>query len=296
MTAPWDAEALWIKAKLFINRAHEDRRSFDERAMWASLALELLGKSALSRTSPLLIASPTEDGKNLLIATGLVTGQATFKSVTAKTVYERCSKAFKPFDCVRATRIAESRNAYLHGADPGFAEKPEEVWWPEFWGQAQILVEANDQDLHGFVGPVALPNVEKHLEKNKEHIKNVVQYRIARATHKWELLSGTDVPETNPWLHAGLTYSTETKCPVCGRDALAEGEDAEDISMDFGDYSDYLEGIGPTATGTVHPVHFSCPTCGLTLDSWELVHEAGLDEPFEVQVDPGVYEPDYGND
>ena len=265
--------------------------------MWAALAMELIGKSALSRANPLLIASPTEDGKNLLAASGLVGGEATFKTILARTVYERCSKAFKPFDSARAMRISEERNAYLHAAEPGFSEKPEDVWWSEFWGQAHILVEANDKDLHEFVGAAAVAQVEKHLARNKEHIKNVVQCRVERATQKWSLLSTTTLPDVSPWqLMAGLRYSTVTSCPVCNRNALLEGEDAEDIEVDYaGNYDE--EPYTPTATGTVHPVNFSCPTCGLVLDSWELLNEANLDEPFEVEIDdPYIYEPDYGND
>src|SRR5215213_12010685 len=92
MTAPWDSEALWIKAKLFINYALDDgeTRSFDERALWASLSLELLAKAALSRASPLLIAVPNEDGKNLLAASGLTDDEATFTTITAATLFNRC--------------------------------------------------------------------------------------------------------------------------------------------------------------------------------------------------------------
>ncbi len=61
MRAPYDSEGLWLKAKLFINRAMDDNaRSFDERALWASLSLELLAKAALANHSPLLIADPME--------------------------------------------------------------------------------------------------------------------------------------------------------------------------------------------------------------------------------------------
>ena len=49
----WDYEALWLKAKLFLNRAMDDEplRSFDEQAFWASQALELLGKAAETHDS-----------------------------------------------------------------------------------------------------------------------------------------------------------------------------------------------------------------------------------------------------
>lgn len=102
MTTPYDHEAMWSKAKVFLNRAMDPGpdRSFDEQALWASAALELLGKAALARVSPLLIAEPTEDGANLLIATGLIEGTAQFTSVRASTILsgarERSDRSARP--------------------------------------------------------------------------------------------------------------------------------------------------------------------------------------------------------
>ena len=43
--------------------------------------------------------------------------------------------------------------------------------------------------------------------------------------------------------------------------------------------------------------YFSCPTCHLILDRYELLEAAGLDEQFHDVGDPADYvEPDYGND
>jgi hypothetical protein len=132
MTAPYDHEALWIKAKLFINRAMDDDfRSFDEQALWAALALELLAKAALARVSPLLVAEPHEEGTNLLIASGLIAGEARFTSVRAKTLFARCHKAFKPFDQTEAIKIINGRNEYLHGSGTGFIAIPPNQWWAD---------------------------------------------------------------------------------------------------------------------------------------------------------------------
>ncbi len=99
MIAPYDHEALWTKAKVFTNRAMDlgDLRLFHEQALWVSAALELLGKAALARVSPLLIAEPNEDGVNILIASGLIEGNARFTSVAASTIFKRCARAFRPF-------------------------------------------------------------------------------------------------------------------------------------------------------------------------------------------------------
>jgi hypothetical protein len=42
MASAFEYDALWMKSKLFINHATDDveGRTFDERAMWASFALE----------------------------------------------------------------------------------------------------------------------------------------------------------------------------------------------------------------------------------------------------------------
>ena len=135
MTTPYDHEALWIKAKLFINRAMDDDfRSFDEQALWAALALELLAKAALARVSPLLVAEPNEEGTNLLIATGLIAGEARFTSVRAKTLFARCHKAFKPFDQTETINIINGRNEYLHSSGTGFIAIPPNQWWARFLG------------------------------------------------------------------------------------------------------------------------------------------------------------------
>lgn len=49
---------------------------------------------------------------------------------------------------------------------------------------------------------------------------------------------------------------------------------------------------------TVPADYFSCPTCHLVLDRYELIEQAGLPTTFEVIDDdpPVPEEPDYGND
>jgi hypothetical protein len=74
-------------------------RSFDEQALWASLALERLAKAALARVSPVLIAEPTEEGANLLASLGLTQGGDHFSSVRAKPAPRRShlDTALEPF-------------------------------------------------------------------------------------------------------------------------------------------------------------------------------------------------------
>jgi hypothetical protein len=181
--APYDHEAMWSKAKVFLNRAMDPDpgRSFDEQALWASAALELLGKAALARVSPLLIAQPSEEGVNILIATGLIEGNAKFASVSASTIFKRCQRAFRPFCSEDALKFADARNEYLHGSAIGFLTLVPQAWWPAYWALASILVTAQDREIEELVGRDRIAAVEGYLEQNSKNIEHRTEALIARA-------------------------------------------------------------------------------------------------------------------
>ncbi|MGB6243324.1 hypothetical protein [Gordonia sp. (in: high G+C Gram-positive bacteria)] len=305
MTAPWNPDALWIKAKLLINHALDDDepRDFDERALWASLALELLAKAALARVSPLLIAVPNEDGHNLLVASGLVQGEARFTSVQARTLFSRCAKAFKPFSEKEAQTIANARNEYLHGAAASFAPIPPDAWWPRYWAQARILVHACDKDMDDFVGYEYESKVEGHLTRNKKNIEHRAEMLVERARQRLgQFKSGQmRAAELDEWvrrakcLTAGLRYSASASCPACDGTGLVEGEDVDNAETHYEQISE--DDYDAWVDLTVGAAYFSCSECHLILDSYELIEALGLPADFEATTDVGDYwEPEYGND
>lgn len=306
MTDPWDADALWIKAKLFVNHAMDDDapRGFDERALWAALALELLAKSALARVSPLLIATPEEDGKNILIATGLHSGAANFRSIRASTLFKRCAIAFRPFSLSEAQLIADNRNDYIHGASPAFAPIPETAWWPRYWTQARILVEACHEDLSTFVGSSRVQAVEALLDQHTRDIQKRVDGLLAQASrdlarYREGKMLGT---ESQQWERprdrtAGLAYGAAVSCPACGSpDGILEGDDELDREVHWEPYSE--SDYDANVILTIGTSYFSCNTCHLVLDGYELLVAAGLDETIEAEGDfSDSWEGyDYGND
>ena len=303
MTAPYDHEALWSKAKVFLNRAMDDDnlRSFDEQALWASAALELLGKAALARVSPLLIAEPTEDGINILIATGLIEGTAKFASVRAATVFKRCARAFHPFDAGTAQKFADSRNEYLHGSGVGFAVLSPELWWPGFWAQAAILITAQDREIEDLVGLGRVATVEKHLEQNSKNVEMRTESLIKRAKQRLAQYQAGTLPAKvqKEWevfeLFLELRYRGHATCPACGSTGIVETEDADDYDYEA-EFGEDGEPWAVWATATVTPSHFSCSTCRLVLDRYELVEQAGLAGTFTVVDEDPPLEQEYGND
>ncbi|SEC06987.1 hypothetical protein SAMN04489844_1617 [Nocardioides exalbidus] len=305
MSVPYDHEALWLKAKLFLNKAMDDEevRSFDERALWASLSLELLAKAALARQSPLLIAVPSEDGTNVLIALGLIAGKARFESVAAKTLYSRCEKAFKPFTKAEADKITYARNEYLHGAAAGFTEIPESGWWPRYWAQAVILVAACEREIDDLVGEVRAHIVRAHLEQNKKNVEHRTEMLLERARQRRAQFEAGSLPakvaaEWQPGqpMTISLAHSQDETCPACGDRGTVEGDTVSDTDVQY-------ERVGENdydaiVTLTVDSEYFSCEHCGLALDDYQVLTEAGIADTFEVDGDSSdiEHEGEYGND
>lgn len=305
MTEPWNSDALWTKAKLFINHALDEdaSRPFDERALWATLSLELLAKAALSRASPLLIAVPTEEGKSLLAAAGLIQDETTFRSIAASTLFKRCARAFKPFNGDEAIRLADRRNSYLHSATATVALVPEEAWWPRYWALAHVLVNACDRDLESFVGPSRTSEVEVALAKNAQNIQERVHMLLERAQQRLaRFLAGEmRATELQDWersadLSANRRYSTAVACPACkAEDGLLEGDEVVDTHIEAERVSETDYDVWLSLE--VAADHFSCRTCHCVLDSFELLDAAGLADTFEAEGDPAdLEEPEYGND
>ncbi|MET7574965.1 hypothetical protein ABZT04_41860 [Streptomyces sp. NPDC005492] len=312
MSNPFDHDALWTKAKLFLNRAmDDDARSFDEQALWAALALELLAKAALARVSPLLIAEPNEEGTNLLIASGLVKGEARFTSVRAKTLMARCHKAFKPFDQAEAMKIINGRNEYLHSSGTGFMSIPSHSWWPRYWAQAAVLVTALDRDMEELVGSLREIEVTKHLERNAKNIEQRTEALIERAKQRRQQWLDGSLPakvaaewKTAQYLSATMSHSEAATCPACESTGLLEGEEVveEEINYPTSGYTDdgdtyYLD--DGSVSLTISADHFSCAGCQLVLNSYELIRQAGLPTEFDAEGDFDDYaaqEPEYGND
>jgi hypothetical protein len=296
---PFDHEALWLKAKAFLNRSFGavDLSAFDEAALWASCALELLGKAALAKVSPLLVADPSDDGKSLLIAAGLSSDFAGFKSIQAKTVFSRCARAFPPFSEVRANQIAVSRNEELHSGGLPFAALHEDSWWQTFWALATVLVQAQDRTIDELVPADRIRGVEDHLARNAETVRLRTDSLIQRAVQRLQLL---DAAVLSVKVHAelaargasiSLEHLTAAECPACGSTGFLHGEYVDESDVHY----DEEEGV-PWETLNVYAESFSCENCGLVLPEHEFVAAAGLPEDFTVERE---YEPeydDYGND
>ena len=304
---PWDADAFWLKSRLFINRAMDSDRQFEEQAFWASAALELLGKAALVRISPTLIANPNDDGISILVASGAVEYTGSFSSVQAKAIWSRCAHAFRTFNESEAKKIADGRNEYIHSTGVGFDAIPQAQWWPRYWALAFILLEHLNETITSFVGAARTKQVEAHLAANKQYLERRLATLIGRANsllsrHRSGALSARLEAEWAQFTTSYRRHNEPRECPACGSEGEVGGDEVVDSHIDYltspssdpwGQFEDPR-----IITLDIAPDYFSCPTCHLVLDEPELIEQAGIDELFQAEGDPeDFYEaPEYENE
>lgn len=298
MTSPCDHDGLWMKAKVHLNRsfAAGDAGEFEESALWAASALELLAKAALAKVTPVLVADPTEDGRSMLVAAGLSKDYAKFKSIPAKSLFIRCSRAFPPFNEQEANRIAIMRNEELHSALSPFTGVDQDKWWQRYWAQAVLLVHAKDKTLGALVGEPRVEAIEQYLARNKTTIAARVEAQVERARRRHEVAATSrdalaEIAEINQRDELYWDHRSSVECPACGELAWLLGDSADQIDVEY----DYEDGTA-RETLEVYAEGFGCAACGLHLNGVEYVDAAGLPETFEDDrpYDPGF--DDYGND
>ncbi len=278
MSLPYNSEAVWLKAKNFINRSFAalDDDDFPLAALWAANSLELLAGSTLCQVSPLLVADPSDDGRSLMLAAGLPGDTTRYRSIPAKALFSRCARAFRPFSREDAMEIAAQRNAELHsGATPYSEIKDHGSWWERFWSNAETLLDHRGCTIEDFVGSGRSADVRAHLLRDKQNVQRRVDSLLEAA--KQRLTLGIAPPKR---LGIIPVLDTSVECPICGDHALLGGDHIEQSELVVdGD----RDGVWVYELVQVGADCFECENCGLMLEGWAHISAAGLLTTFEVE-------------
>jgi hypothetical protein len=196
--------------------------------------------------------------------------------------------------------MAGNRNEYLHGTGIDFTKIPTNIWWQEFWAQAEILLTARGAELEELIGgDDRLTTARKHLRNHESYLEDkwtALQESALqrRDRHEGGLFSSHEAASwesESPSADMASTYREPCECPACGELGWIGGEDLI-REMEVDEHADgelhAFAAIGADC--------FACDHCHLTLTGADLLTEAKLDE-FVAEVDPyDYYEPEYGND
>jgi hypothetical protein len=309
-------ETLYAKSQVYIRRGFRAQAAGDteEYQLWASLALELLGKAALSKVHPALIADP-QHSQSLFAACGRQISPD-LKTITAKTLFERLSHIEKSFDS-RHQRFCEQmalrRNAELHSGESPFSGMVAEAWEREFWGATEVVLGMQDETLETWLGVEDSKAPTKILQQAEEALQWAVKHRISRckedfdAKYKDPKRRQNVVDESKKlfWNDYSWDNGDRTTCPACSSSGFLGGtlwnEEVVDTKPGGGEYGPdgeaYFEPPSETVEKTFTVEAFECPVCALHLFGTNEIRAAELPEEFsENETRERKFEQDYGND
>jgi hypothetical protein len=308
-------EALYGKAALYAQRALEAKEADENDAyqLWATLSLELLGKSALARVHPSLVVDP-KNANSMLEACGISTATVV-RTIDANEVFVRLKHVVPGFNSLAfaaCKELADRRNAELHSGHASYIGIDLEAWEGKLWHAMRLILQSSGKDLEDFIGHAAAQKKEE-LIAHVAHLRHEsALQKIAHAREQFEKEEdGKKRPvkmleelraqsQSRSWWHVfrkmrgthDQHWSRE--CPACQCNAVLGGEkDFEELTEDQEEITPGWEEVETTYS----PAEFLCEQCGLQLIGTDELSAADLsDEIVEVQEREISYEPDYGND
>ena len=303
-----NGDALHAKSKVYIGRALECKGSgdFDQYQLWASLALELLGKAALAQKHPSLVVDPTH-WQSMFVAAG-VNVTTDVKTIATKTLFERLAHLVPRFDKTVqrfCQDIAERRNAELHSADLPFRTMHLEAWEARYWHACDTILHHMESSLEQWLGAADARAPRQLLDEATSALEAAVELRIEAAKERFGALKKAErerligEAELREPQHQALLFKGRydeiwvESCPACGCRAFMTGEQTGEHISEECDGQAMWEIVDREFVGE----EFSCPTCGLTLMGSGEIDASGLNYIHEDQEEREMqYEPDYGND
>ncbi len=304
-----DPEAMLGKSRYYITKAMKCKEDGDksDHQLWASLALELLGKACLAKKHPSLVADPMHS-ISLLAASGFNKG-TDIKTITAKTLFERLHTLIDGFDSqVRdyCKKISERRNAELHSGERPFANMEIKSWEARYWYAAQLILSDMDLTLDAWLGADQAESPKQIIQQAKQAMINAALVRVDTYRTKFLNRKKRDkeiaIKESKsklPFHYRGLFdfyYEKEWMryCPSCQGLGVLAGDlvNEEVVDTDFSEYP-FMEQVEKTYVAE----EFFCPVCSLRLEgqielrACEVEIEYAEDEEREWE-----HEPEYGND
>lgn len=303
----WTYDKLWLKAKVYIQKAFEEDRDGDMFPFWSAIALELIARATLASVHPVLLADPRE-GENILYVFGYHKKPLYNPiSIPTKTVLERCEVVVANFtDSEKAfcKDITIRRNEELHSGGLGFDSYPTNKWLSKYFKVLKILLEFQKKSLEDFLGIDEADAAEEMIAEREATLEKSIRDRISK--HKkffdnLELIMKDERVEKSKLekSFAIRHYRKDLTCPACGNLGMLGGK-LISVSESIAGDSEIIQNLN------VLPTYFKCFCCNLELNNHaELdVVELGGQYKMEEIYDPREYfdledrEPDfdYGND
>jgi len=225
----WDPEALWLKAKVFIDRANALEHGDPDFGLWSALSLELLARGALSKIHPALNADP-RDERNLFYALGFPLVEHP-RSIPAHSVYPRLEKLLPGFGKPQrdfCDYMGLLRNAELHTGDVAFARVNAGAWLPRFYAVCKVLCQHMGKSLTDLLGDQVGASAEQIVAAFANAQEKAVKDKVSAHKEAFDARPADERARLSAEAErqaVRLPLGTLKKpCPACGSSGILRGQ------------------------------------------------------------------------
>ncbi len=277
----WDEQLLWTKAKSYIDLAFKSDRESWLFPFWATLALELLARCAISHIHPTLLANTNErDGRHLVYALNRVPKAKNYvpKSIDSADVFLRCEEILTGFTKehhVFCTGMIGRRNEEVHSGGTPFLDLSIQAWLPRYYECCSVLLAFMEKNLVDFVGKQEAGAAVKMIKAVSDDAAKEVNGEIKAFKKVWEAKEKSE-QQAAAKRAADLSRRSlghVVLCPACGSQALLQGEEVSALP-------NQLDGDFIVSKTVMLPTAFECKACGLTIKGHNKLHAAGFGSTF----------------
>ena len=256
--------------------------------MWSALALELLGRAALARISPTLLAAESKGGEkskggadNLIYALGLTPRTPKFvpRSINVSTVFERLSVLNPEFTDLAGFSIShmQRRNQELHSGNSSFDGLGPSSWLPLHYRACTVLIESLGKKLELLVGKneadAAAAMIAASLDESAKSVGKAIHDHKAKWAAKTPEEQQTLSKQAKLW--ANRYEGHRVICPACDSTGLVTGEPiAPPIKT--------MEEDFVVETQKHLPSKFECIACGLKISGLPQLAASNLGDTYTL--------------
>ena len=283
----WTSDALFQKAKIYIEQMESGPVDEWQFGLWSSQALELMARASLAHISPMLLAD-NRDWHHLAHAIGLQPTEKKYtpRSITVSQVVTRLRELVPSFSDDMAafvTEHIERRNSELHSGELAFEALKASKWLPKFYSCSKVLIEAMDRSLQEVFSEVQ--RVEQMIASMQDDAAKAVAQDLKAHEKVWSNRSEKErksaIAQAEAW--ATRQNGHRVTCPSCGSPALVQGSPAGPISQSVKN-EDIVE------KQIQIPNRFECIACGLKVAGLARLVACGLGDLYTETTTYGVAE------
>lgn len=287
-----------ISRRLFGEKPLEN---LTEYQLWASIALELLGKAALAYHHPCLVVD-TRSAESIFAAAGISSKAdgtnikiEEIRTLSASEVYKRLKSIVPSYNedaydlCITT---AGGRNAELHSAASPFNRmKPD--WEERYWRTSEIILDHIGRTFTQWFGQSNAKEALMVIEEAKDTRRkkqDEVAAKIERARQSFkepkdfkrsqisEKIMDKDLQNVMKYFSKTYEMAWEVSCPSCENISFMAGKETVSSIMDSTELVDgKLRRVGNFCR-VFAPHEFTCPSCNLKLADSDEIRSARMFE------------------